>query len=179
MGTNDAFIFCRFAVFKADSSANKPGGASFTVAGKRKFWGIDGDFMKKCLMTTMLTAAILAGGAGCNTSIVMSQPPAKGQTSSTGARVVANLEGGNWGLFLFYGIPLWSGNPNRPNRRDYITFQNRIKNKYTTGMLKGWARQMNAEVEDIQIRDFSTGAFSLWIFWRRSQTVTAVAVEKK
>lgn len=135
--------------------------------------------MKKCFVTTVLAAAILAGSVGCNTSIVKSQPPVKGQTSSTGAPVVANLEGSNWGLFLFYYIPLWSGNPNRPNRRDYITFRNRIGNKYTTGMLRGWARQLKADVEDVQITDSSTGAFSLWIFWRRSQTATAVAVKKK
>ncbi|WP_294481218.1 hypothetical protein [uncultured Victivallis sp.] len=135
--------------------------------------------MKKFFVTSMLAAAILAGGMGCNTSVVKSFPAVEGQTSSTGARVLANLEGSNWGLFLFYYIPLWSGNPNRPNRRDYTTFRNRIENKYTAGMLRGWARQMKADVEDIQITDSSTGFFSLWILWRRSQSATAVAVKKK
>ena len=135
--------------------------------------------MKKFFVTSMLAAAILAGGMGCNTSVVKSLPAVEVQTSSTGARVLANLEGSNWGLFLFYYIPLWSGNPNRPNRRDYTTFRNRIENKYTAGMLRGWARQMKADVEDIQITDSSTGFFSLWILWRRSQSATAVAVKKK
>ena len=134
--------------------------------------------MKKSFVTAMLAAAILAG-SGCNTSIVSSQPPAEGQTSSSGSRVVANLEGSNWGLFLFYCIPLWSGNPNRPNQRDYITCRNRIENKYMDGMLRTWAKQMKADVEDVQITDSSTGFFSLWILWRRSQSATAVAVKKK
>ena len=106
-------------------------------------------------------------------------PPAEGQTSSSGERVVANLEGSNWGIFLFYYIPLWSGNPNRPNRRDYVTCRNRIENKYTDMMLKGWAKQLKAEVEDVEITESSTGFFSLWILWRRSQHATAVAVKKK
>lgn len=135
--------------------------------------------MRKCFVMSVLAAAVLAGSTGCNTSVVKSLPPVEGQTSSAGSRVVANLEGSNWGLFLFYYIPLWSGNPNRPNRRDYITFRNRIENKYTAGMLRGWAGQMKADVEDIQISDSSTGLFSLWILWRRSQTATAVAVKKK
>ncbi|MBS1368600.1 MAG: hypothetical protein HPZ91_01475 [Lentisphaeria bacterium] len=134
--------------------------------------------MKKSFVTAMLAAAILAG-SGCNTSVVSSQPPVEGQTSSSGSRVVANLEGSNWGLFLFYYIPLWSGNPNRPNRRDYITCRNRIENKYTDGMLRTWAKQMKADAEDVQITDSSTGFFSLWILWRRSQSATAVAVRKK
>ena len=46
-------------------------------------------------------------------------------------------------------------------------------------MLKGWAKQLKAEVEDVEITESSTGFFSLWILWRRSQHATAVAVKKK
>ena len=134
--------------------------------------------MGKAVMTVALAAAILMT-AGGNTSVVTMLPPAEGQTSSSGERVVANLEGSNWGIFLFYYIPLWSGNPNRPNRRDYVTCRNRIENKYTDMMLKGWAKQLKAEVEDVEITESSTGFFSLWILWRRSQHATAVAVKKK
>ena len=134
--------------------------------------------MGKAVMTVALAAPILIT-AGCNTSVVTMLPPAEGQTSSSGERVVANLEGSNWGIFLFYYIPLWSGNPNRPNRRDYVTCRNRIENKYTDMMLKGWAKQLKAEVEDVEITESSTGFFSLWILWRRSQHATAVAVKKK
>ncbi|MDR0932874.1 MAG: hypothetical protein LBM70_07655 [Victivallales bacterium] len=134
-------------------------------------------------MKNRFIASIFAGvilfGVGCNTSVVRSSPPVAGQVSSDGSRVVANLEGDNWGIFLFYYIPLWSGEPNHPNERDYATFQNKIKNKYTIEMLKKRAKQLKAEVQDVQISDSSTGFFSLWILWRRSQSATAVAVKRK
>ena len=53
--------------------------------------------MGKAVMTVALAAAILMT-AGCNTSVVTMLPPAEGQTSSSGERVVANLEGSNWGF---------------------------------------------------------------------------------
>lgn len=134
--------------------------------------------MKHMLTAVALAAAILMA-AGCSTSVVSMLPPAEAQTSSNGKQVVANLEGSNWGIFLFYGIPLWSGNPNRPNRRDYVVGQNRIKHTDTEQMLKHWAEPLNAEVEDVAITESSTGFFSLWILWRRSSHATAVAVKKE
>lgn len=135
--------------------------------------------MKKQGGPAMLAAAMLAV-AGCNTSEITMQPPVPGQTAPSGAKVAANLEAENWGIFLFYGIPLWSGNPGRPNRRDYVVFGNRVKEKYMDMMLRKWAKEMKADgIEELKTRESSTGFFSLWILWRREISATAVAVEKK
>lgn len=136
--------------------------------------------MKRRITTALLAALVILGLAGCNTSTVTMLPPAEGQTSSSGAKVAANLEAENWGIFLFYGIPLWSGHAGSPNRREYVIFGNRVKEKYMDMMLRQWAKQMKAEtIEDLEVRESSTGLFSLWILWRRNISATAVAVEKK
>lgn len=135
--------------------------------------------MGKAAMTAVLVAITLAM-SGCATSEMIMQPPAAGQTGPGGAKVVENLEARNWGVFLFYWIPVWSGNPGRPNQRDYVVFENRVKEKYMEIMFRNRAKQLKAgEVEDIRVRESSTGFFSLWILWRRSMSATAVAVEKK
>ena len=136
--------------------------------------------MRRRAMTAALAAITILTAGGCATSTVTMLPPVEGQTGSSGAKAVANLEADNWGIFLFYWIPLWSGNPGRPNRRDYVVFGNRIEEKYMDMMLRGWAKQLKAGgVEDMTIRESSTGFFSLWILWRRNIGATAVVVEKK
>ena len=135
--------------------------------------------MKQVMIPAVLTAMILAV-AGCNTSMMTMEPPAPEQTASSGAKVVQNLKARNWGLFLFDSIPLFSGNPWRPNRRDYYFFENRVDEKYMDIMMRDRAKQLKADgVADMKIQERSTGFFSLWIIWRRSITATAVAVEKK
>jgi len=136
--------------------------------------------MKRRMATAVLAAIMILGLAGCNTSTVTMLPPVEGQAAPSGAKVAANLEAENWGIFLFYGIPLWSGNPGRPNRRDYVVFGNRVKEKYMDMMLRKWAKEMKAGgIEELKTRESSTGFFSLWILWRREISATAVAVEKK
>lgn len=133
----------------------------------------------KTAMAAMAVIMMLAV-VGCNTSTVTMRPPVEGQTGPSGAKVTANLEASNWGLFLFYWIPLWSGNPWRPNRRDYVVFGNRVEEKYADMMLRERAKKLKADdVEDVKIRQSSTGFFSLWILWRRGFRGTAVAVDEK
>ncbi len=134
--------------------------------------------MRKKMMMAVLAAVILAT-AGCNTSTMTSTPAVEGQTSLSGAKAVANLEADNWGLFLFYWIPIWSGNPSRPNRRDYVMFGNRVQEKYMDAMLRSRAKKLKADaVEDVTIQEDSTGFFGLWIFWRRSMKAMGTAVDK-
>lgn len=134
--------------------------------------------MRKIVTPVILAAAMLIA-AGCNTSEVFMQPAVPGQTGSDGTKAVANLEASNWGLFLFYWIPLWSGNPSFPNRRDYAMFDNRVQERFMEKMLRTRAQQLKADrIEDLKIRESSTGFFSLWILWRRSMRATAVAVGK-
>ena len=133
--------------------------------------------MKK-LSIIAVVCALLSGG--CVTSTVTHIKAEPGTETADGRRVVAHLQGMNSGVFLFYWIPLWSGKENRPNRRDYDTFQNHIERKHMRKMLDLHARRLGAdEVEDLRIHTQSSGFWSLWILWKRSVHGTGTAVKSK
>ncbi len=131
----------------------------------------------KRLSLLLAGAALFALLAGCNTSVITVRPPFEGQKSASGREVVGNLEADNWGLYLFYYIPIWCGNYNRPNKRDYEPFAHYIRDKYIDMMLSKRAKLLKAEAEEVEISESSSGFFSLWIIWRRSNHGTAVAVK--
>lgn len=134
--------------------------------------------MKKLLLSAF--AVLLLAGSGCVTSTVQHVRCVKGEKSSSGRHAVARIEGMNSGVFLFYYIPLWSGKPNRPNRRDYDTFQNHISRTDMKRQLGLHAKRLGADaVDDVSIYTKSTGIWTLWIFWKRSVHGTGIAVKSK
>ena len=130
------------------------------------------------ILICAVCCALLAGG--CATSVVThikADPDAK---SSGGAKAVAHMQGLNSGVFLFYWIPLWSGKENRPNRREYKTFQNRVEKKHMRKMLDIHAKRLGGDsVDDVKIHTEASGFWSLWILWTRSVYGTATAVKTK
>ena len=133
--------------------------------------------MKRLLL--FLPALLLLCGCAV-TSTVKHTNAAPGDVSASGKRAVAHLEGMNSGGYLFYYIPLWSGKENRPNRRDYDTFEHHLRPRDMRKMLKLYAKRLGADdVEDIKISTASTGVWTLWIFWKRSIHATGTAVESK
>ena len=136
--------------------------------------------MKKRFFAVCAVAAALLTATGCVTSTVERMDPVPDQTSGSGRRVIANLKAVNNGVFLFYYIPIWTGAPGSPNRRDWDLFENKLRDKHMHRMLNNYAAKLKADgVEDVQLSESSTGMLGLWIFWRRTRTATAVAVEKR
>lgn len=134
--------------------------------------------LRHCLGAAAVAFGMLAG-SGCVTSTVSHLPPAEGQKSSTGVPVVGNLSGSISGIYLFNLIPLWSGSPSRPNRNDYDMFVDHVRKPYLLQMLDNRARQLDGDgMADAVCREHSTGAFTLWLFWKRTISGTAVAVRK-
>lgn len=130
------------------------------------------------LLICAVCCAVLAGG--CVTSTVKHVRAEKGTTTADGRKVVAYMQGMNSGMFLFYYIPLWSGKENRPNRRDYDTFENHIERKHMRKMLDIHAKKLGGDgVEDVKIHTASSGFWSLWILWKRSIHGTATVVKSK
>lgn len=123
--------------------------------------------------------AILLLAAGCaHTSTLDWEKAAPGQRSSQGNPVVYKLSATNRGMFLFNCIPLWSGNVYGPNRHEYRLLQNTLSRPAMREMLDKNLKQMGADrVEDVEISTSSSGAFSLWIVWRRNMSAEAVAVK--
>ena len=117
--------------------------------------------------------------AGCaHTSTLEWQEPAANQLSSRGNPVVQNVTAVNRGMYLFNLIPLWSGYPTRPNRHEYKVFQDTLDRANMRRMMDVHLDKWGADrVEDVEIKTSSSGAFSLWIIWRRTMTATGVAVK--
>lgn len=135
--------------------------------------------MKK---TSALFAAFLLAllGSGCVTSTLKFTPAAPGSTSKSGAPVSYVVEGMNSGVYLFYYIPLWTGNPRRPNQRDYDLFRHRVDDKAIYRMFDVAAeRRDSARYEDAVVTHRSSGVWTLWIFWKRSVHGRAVLIREK
>ncbi|MBR7130370.1 MAG: hypothetical protein IKC82_00065 [Lentisphaeria bacterium] len=129
----------------------------------------------------LFAAFILTLLAGCaHTSTLQWDKPAEGQVSSEGNRVLWNLTAVNRGMYLFNVIPLWSGYPTRPNRHEYKLAQNMLTRAQMRRMMDVHLDKWGADrVEDVETAISSSGAFSLWIVWRRTMTATGVAVKVK
>ena len=107
--------------------------------------------------------------SGCVTSTLRITPAEPGRVSSGGNPVAYSLDGMNTGVYLFYWIPLWTGNPNRPNQRDYDILRHRVEDKAIYRMFDAAnKRRRTGGVEDVTVISRSTGVWSLWILWKRS-----------
>lgn len=136
--------------------------------------------MKK--ISSSLAAALFLAlfGSGCVTSTLKYIPADPGSVSQSGAPVNYVVEGMNSGVYLFYYIPLWSGNPRRPNQRDYDLFRHRVNDKAIYRMFDVAARRMHsARYEDAVVTHRSVGIWTLWIVWKRSVHGRAVLIDEK
>ena len=131
--------------------------------------------------SSLSAAALLAlVVSGCVTSTLKYIPAAPGSKSKSGAPVSYVVEGMNSGVYLFYYIPLWSGNPRRFNQRDYDLFRHRVDDKAIYRMFDVAAKRMRSDrYEDATVVHRSSGVWTLWIFWKRSVHGRAVLVSEK
>jgi len=113
--------------------------------------------------------------AGCATSTMRVYPAREGEKSPAGAEVVKRVDLMSSGVFLFYFIPLWSGNEYHPNRRDYETFENRLQEKYFYRVFDSQCEK-GQMVESPQIRFRSSGWWTLGILWKRTMFGSALIV---
>lgn len=121
----------------------------------------------------------LAGCVGGQTAVARIMPPLEGQTASDGSPVVANLMVENRGVYLFNWLPIWSGNPNRPNLRKYHLFRDSMRPIHMRFMLETATAKAGAgRYLDQKTATEESGAFSLWLFWNRTTRSTAVAVDR-
>ena len=127
----------------------------------------------------LIAAAALLLCSGCATSVCRHRKAESGRVSSSGKKVVADIRGYNYGYFLFYGIPLWSGPAHRPNEEEWDLWKNQVRDRDLRRMFARRAEQLKAdEIDDVKISQKSSGFWSLWIIWRRSVTGTCVAVKE-
>ena len=65
-----------------------------------------------------------------------------------------------------------------PNRKDYELWEDMVNYWDMRRLLDCELKRLGAdEVEDISMKSYSSGAWGLWIFWKKSMTATGVAVK--
>lgn len=135
--------------------------------------------MKKYVM--LLSAAVVAAVvSGCvRTSTLEWLPAQPGEISSSGREIAYHLKARNCGLYIFNILPVWSGSVTRPNRKDYTMWKDGINEWDMRRLLNSQNKNLEIiGIEDVKMDSWSTGAWTLWIFWKKSMTATAVAVKK-
>ena len=134
--------------------------------------------MKKTTLIFLFGFAVIFAGGCVRTSTLEWIKPEQQICSSTGKPVVWHLKARNCGLYLFNVIPIWSGKVDYPNRKDYELWQDMVNYWDMRRLLDRELKRLGAdEVEDISMKSYSSGAWGLWIFWKKSMTATAVAVK--
>ena len=129
---------------------------------------------------SLLLASSFLLPSGCVTSTFRMTDPEPGQLSSEGHAIRKVLHGMNTGVYLFYWIPLWSGKPRRPNRREYDLFEHQVDWKAMRRMFDKANRRLKGDaIEDFSCRESSSGAFGLWIVWKRAVRAQALCVTWK
>jgi len=140
-------------------------------------------FRRKALLRRgvfLLAAVLFLLPSGCVTSTFRMTDPDPGQCSSEGHPIRKVLHGMNTGIYLFYWIPLWSGSPRRPNRREYDLFTHQVDWKAMRRMFDKANRRLKGDaIEDFSCRESSSGAFGLWIVWKRAVRAQALCVTWK
>lgn len=132
--------------------------------------------MKIKFAALLLTAFFVSGCV--NTSMVEYHQPQAGEKSRSGKTVVSHLEVFNTGVYLFNRFPVWSGSVYYPNVRRYRLFEDQINEWGLRRLMDTGVRMCGAEsVEDVEFTSDATGAFTLWIFWRRTVRGHGIAVK--
>ena len=134
--------------------------------------------MKKFGMTLLVAAVAFIAGGCVRTSTLEWSKPLPGTVSTSGTPVVWQLKARNCGLYLFNVVPIWSGKESRPNRKDYRIGRDTVNEWDMRRLLDSLLHKLGADrVEDIKMSSYSSGAWGLWIFWKRSMVATGLAVK--
>jgi len=132
-------------------------------------------------LRTLAVLPLLLALCGCmgGTSITSVDRVPEG-TSYQGRKVLGIIKAENRGMFLFYGIPLWTGRPTSPNYRQYAMFRNYLRPGYMDQMLEYEGRLLNAKkIAVVHASEQSRGWFSLWIVWARQMRTEGIALGKE
>ena len=140
-------------------------------------------FMKKriakkfSVMFLAVLAAIIFNG--CCHSQVFTEKLSAATPAPAGKQAVAYGRAQNSGYYLFNVLPIYTGHPYHPNRKDYRAWHDDIKPEVNAGTLLYSMKSLYdaEELADVEHQESSWGYFSLWILWRKTITTTAVGLK--
>ena len=117
--------------------------------------------------------------AGCCHSQVFTEPLSVNTPAAKGMQAVAYGSAQNSGYYLFNVIPLYTGHPYHPNKKDYRAWHDDIKPEVNAGMLLYSMKTLYDadKLADVVHQESSWGYFSLWIVWRKTIYTTATGLK--
>ncbi|WP_176013226.1 hypothetical protein [Victivallis sp. Marseille-Q1083] len=131
--------------------------------------------MKFCYQ--LAAALLLAGAAGCGTAQVRGIESKIEPTEATVEYPVATVEATNVSYWLFGLLPLYSGNPHRPNTGDYHIFQDLATPENNEEMAaRGVVRYRADRLDDVRTTVDWSGWYSLGTVWRKVVRTDAVVM---
>ena len=108
----------------------------------------------------MLSAALLCGCATTQSAKVYTTSPDRPAKTAVSAE--------NYGYYLFSAIPLFTGNPDRPNDVSMKFFSDTVNIENNQKMIFKEAEKLGAgTLSNINNSTDWTGSFSLWIVWKQ------------
>ncbi len=133
--------------------------------------------MKKIVLASLFlaVAGLISGCRTSNVEVTYCKSP---RTLPEG-EVVAFLHGDNSCYYLFNLIPVWCGNPARPNTGDYYVFADRLSELRNEAMLQKVAKDIKADqLVDLKHKRYSSGWNTLGLVWTDVIVSTATATKK-
>ena len=130
--------------------------------------------MKKQSFLFFVSGLLLTG---CSTATISSVRSNVVPTEETVAYPVASVKAQNFTYYLFGFIPVFTGNPSRPNTKDYDLFEDRATPTTTEAMLEMAVERLRGDfLEDVHSNTVWTGSFSLWLVWQKQVSASGIVM---
>ena len=136
--------------------------------------------MKKFYQIAAFAAAAIILNGCCHVQVHTEPVTTPDNPVPSEYQVVSYGKVNNSGYYLFNVLPIYTGHPGHPNRKDYRAFNDDIRPQVNAAILMSEMQRLyKAEkLADVEHQESSWGYFSLWILWRKNITTTAVGVKK-
>lgn len=136
-------------------------------------------FMINWKILCLFAVSIAVFTAGCNHVQVATQPFPANAKEQNGFKPLAYGTARNCGYYLFNVIPLHTGHPRHPNRKQYHAFHDDIRPAVNANILQNEMRRLYKADQLVNVKhtESSWGYFSLWLVWRKAITTTAIGVK--
>lgn len=130
--------------------------------------------MRKNFVSILLAfASLLSGCATTETTKALN-----GTVTVNGCETAGTICAENYGYYLFSVVPLFAGNPEKPNKTSMCFFKDTVT-------LENNKKMMDMETEKLgggtlcNLKNSVdwTGSFSLWIFWKQVLTSNATVLK--
>lgn len=119
-------------------------------------------------------AALLAGCATTETTKALS-----GTVSVNGCETTGTICAENYGYYLFSVVPLFAGNPEKPNQTSMCFFKDTVNLENNKKMIDKEAKKLGGGMLcNLQNSVDWTGSFSLWIIWKQVLHSNATVIKQ-